>query len=226
MPDLAIEWSRADLANIEHAIRQEVAWMDKAPGEAVKHAFIEFGKSGRSHTRKGLMRREVIPNPRRRPRRQGIAKSPGITRAEIARRRAAKGRRDDPQNAWAPFLVKFLYQHRPPRYVGVAKKSSPLRIIGRRHLASKVWGAMMYEVYNGKALDWPARLNVRPKAVQAVKDGTKAGTNPYVEFHDKLVYLLKIHPDIGHVAMQAAANRMRHQLDGRIKAEMLRLWRS
>lgn len=202
MPSMAIHWDQGDVARLQSCIRQEIALTGREASEAVKHAFLVFGISGRANTKRGVNLRQVFPNPDR--------NNPNA--------RTKRGKRP------APFLIQYLYQSRPPRLAPARRKSDPRRRIRMRGLARASWGWMMQRIFSGRVEANPYRI--AKHSVMSVVDGTKRGTNPFVDFHDKLVYLLKVHPDVGRVAMAKAANRMQHQLDGRMKSEMQRVWHS
>jgi len=204
MPDIAIQWDRASLARIDSVIRQEIALMNKEPAEAVKHAYIVFCQSGRAAAKPGKRLRFIFPNPNRR--------NPN--------RRSARGR---PEKPW---LLQFLYQNKPPRLSPAASRSDPRRVIARRGSAHASWGWMMHAV-SSTAPNEPNRLGVPKRAIVQVQNQARSGrTDPYIAFANWLVYLLKAYPGIGERAMNKAANRMQHMLNGRLRAEMVRLFHS
>lgn len=224
MPDMvSVTWDAGSVRAMERAMRAEIDVMGKEPAEVVKHAFIMFGKSGRNATRRGRRLRSIFPNP---DARQRTGRPTGTSSKLIAARRQAHGRKDDPPEKWGRYIIQYLYQRRAPKFVATNSRSDPRRRIGRQHLAHKTWGLMMRAVFTGMPFDWPTRYRVRPEAVQHVSDRTAGGTNPAVEFVDKLVYLLKLHPSIGQHAMRAAANKMQHMIDSRLRSDMLRVWHS
>lgn len=210
MPSTAIAWDQASVQRLEAAARREVAVTGKEASECVKHAFLVFGISGRAHT-KGPGGRAGRTETMRRVYENPNARNPQA--------RLASGKRP------AKYLIQFLYQNRPPYLAPASRKNDSRRKIGkRRGLARSSWGWMMQAIFPAKVT--PNTHGVSKYRVTAVKDGTKIGTNPFVEFHDKLVYLLKVHPTIGTTAMNAAANRMNHVMDSRMKLEMQRAWHS
>ncbi len=197
MPDIAIQWDRASLARIESVIRQEIAVCGKTAEEAVKHAYIMFARSGRAATRLGVRKRQVFPNPDYVPRR-------GLHQQK------------------AKFFIQYLYQSRPPYLAPTNSRSDPRRRIARRGLARASWGWMLRPVAKTPAQSIPG---VAQHKIVKITSRTR-GTNPFIAFVNRLMYMLKVHPDIGNRAMNAAARGMQHNLDNRMRAEMERLWHS
>jgi hypothetical protein len=210
MPSAAIQWDAGSLAEMDRTIRREIAVTGKEASECVKHAFLVFGISGRANTKgpggragRTETMRQVFENPN----------------ARNKNRLTSKGKRP------AKYLIQFLYQTRAPLLVPASRKNDPRRKIGkRRGLARSSWGWMMQAVFPAKVT--PNTHGVSKYKVVKVTDGTKIGTNPFIDYHDKLMYLLAVHPDIGNIAMEKAANRMNHVMNTRMALEMQRVWHS
>lgn len=226
MPNLQITWSARDIAAFQRAMKLEVDVTGKEAAEAVKHGFILFAKSARAQVKRSVRFRKVVRNPNPRPARPKRPYDAGLTRAIIARRRAAAGRQDDPVGAGLPYLIQYLYQRRPPRFVGTSNRNDKRRILKRRGMSRWAWGRMMHDVFPSQGEQFQP-YDVPEQAMKRVDNrADKHSTNPSVYFWDKLVYLLKVHPNVGTEALQRATRGLLHQMDNRLKQEMLRVWHS
>lgn len=193
-----VTWDEQSVQSFMAALQRVAHETDKSAKEAVRFAFIRFGMAGRSRTRVGAKKRQLFDNPdRRNPR---IKKKP------------------------ARYLIQVLHQEKAPSLLPTNRRTDPRRTIARRGLAKASWGWMMKRI--NPSVEAPSIPGVSRYKWTDVKDRTSAGTNPYIDFHDKLTYLLIRHPNIGNEAMQSAANHMQHRLDNRLALDMVRAFRA
>ena len=214
MPDgLSINVDPKSLADFRRALADTERVSRRSAGETVKYGFVRYCKAYRSRYRSSKRRHDVIE----RMGREYFTDQRGRTRW---------------RRAMMLFAVK-LRQRGEARQVPISSRSDPKRLIRRRGLGKESFGWMMAGVHGvrwkSKATGswvnaWSSIRHYRYTTVK-VTDRSDRGGNPFIDFENRLGYLLKSAPALPSVSMASAAAYMQKMLDMKTARELERVWR-